>query len=359
MTTVSVAIDHIRGSSQDLADLKKFCDALSNAGYTVNNVGRGPNRVQQHMLSHHSDIMIQVAGGLCVCTLGDFIAGIKRGYYHAKKGAIVFYMVANNLDARTWKSVRAHDWGGSTAVCNKLFGKTLPTIYSENSDVLTKFATGKTMDELIKSYLEGQSTSSESSEGKTQGSSILDLIKQVMSDNDHYGVDMDLKGDTMTIKKTQPDSGVPLGENRIINNSVSFTDYNPDTPNTFNSEKDQYLISRFGEVPLETDKQVAPIDEKQILQVSKRKHGHSIELKCLIGADYTVGKWVQLNLPSLGIENRPYYISKLSGDEDLVTSLTLEDAPPSIYVDVSEAAEEEEETEENSEDSESDSSEET
>lgn len=351
MTTVSVAIDHIRGSSQDHADLKKFCDALSNAGYTVNNVGRGPNRVQQHMLSHHSDIMIQVAGGLCVCTLGDFIAGIKRGYYHAKKGAIVFYMVANNLDARTWKSVRAHDWGGSTAVCKNLFGKTLPTIYSENSDVLTKFATGKTMDELIKSYLEGQSTSSDSGEGKAQGSSILELIKQVLSDNDHYGIDMDLKGEKVCIKKTQPKSGVPLGENRIINNSVAFTDYNPDTPNKYGSEKDQYLIDRFGEVPLETDAQIQPIDESQVLQVAKRKHGHSIELKCLVGADYVVGKWVQLNLPSLGIENRPYYISKLSGDEDLVTSLTLEDAPPSIYVDVSEA-EAEEETEENTEDTE-------
>jgi len=360
MPTAAVAMDKIRGSSQDLADLKKFCDAMSAKGYTVKNLGRGPNTVQRHLLSHSYDVMIQIAGGLCVCTLGDFMTGIRRGYYHAKKGAIVFYMVANNLNAETWKSNRAWDWGGSTAVCNKLFGKTLPTIYSENKDVLTKFAHGKTMDDLIKMYFDGETGSSESGEGKAQGSSILDLIKQVMSDNDHFGVDMDLKGDTMSIKKTQPDSGVPLGENRIISNSVSFTDYNPDTPNTFNSEKDQYLIDRFGEVPLETDKEVAPIDEKQILQVSKRKHGHSIELKCLIGADYTVGKWVQLNLPSLGITNRPYYISKLSGDEDLVTSLTLEDAPPSIYVDVSEAAEEEEEeTEENSEDSESDSSEDT
>jgi len=345
MPTAAVAIDKIRGSSQDLADLKKFCDAMSSHGYTVKNLGRGPNTVQRHLLSNRYDVMIQIAGGLCVCTLGDFMTGIRRGYYKAKKGAIVFYMVANNLNAETWKSNRAWDWGGSTAVCKNLFGKTLPTIYSENKDVLTKFAHGKTMDDLIKMYFNGESGTGDTKGGTPQGSSILELIKQVMSDNDHLGVDMDLHGDTLSIKRTQPSSGLPLGENRIINNSVTFTDYDPQTPNTFNSAKDKYLVDRFGEVPIEASQEVAKIDEAQVLQVAERGHGHSIELKCVIGADYVAGKWVMLNLPSLGISNRPYFISKYSYDEDLTPTLTLEPAPPSIYVEAPAEVEEEENTE--------------
>ena len=162
-----------------------------------------------------------------------------------------------------------------------------------------------------------------------------------MSDNDHLGVDMDLHGDTLSIKRTQPSSGLPLGENRIINNSVTFTDYDPQTPNTFNSAKDKYLVDRFGEVPIEASQEVAKIDEAQVLQVAERGHGHSIELKCVIGADYVAGKWVMLNLPSLGISNRPYFISKYSYDEDLTPTLTLEPAPPSIYVEAPAEVEEE------------------
>ena len=348
MTSVAVAIDRIRSSSQDLADLNKFVSALNSHGYSAKAVGRGPNHIQQYMLSssHSCDVMIQIAGGLCTGTLGDFIAGIKRGYYHAKKGAIVYNMVANNLNPVTWKAVKAHDWGGlSMSVVTPYVGKTLPQIYSENKDVLTKFAWGKTIDALIKMYLDGSEGTSEGAGKVAQGNSILELIKQVMSDNDHLGVDMDLHGDTLSIKRTQPSSGLPLGENRIINNSVTFTDYDPQTPNTFNSAKDKYLVDRFGEVPIEASQEVAKIDEAQVLQVAERGHGHSIELKCVIGADYVAGKWVQLNLPSLGISNRPYFISKYSYDEDLTPTLTLEPAPPSIYVEAPAEVEEEENTE--------------
>lgn len=359
MPTAAVAIDHIRTVSQDLADLKKFCSAMESHGYTVKNLGCGPNRVQGHMLSHSYDVMIQIAGGLCTGTLGDFIAGIKQGYYHAKKGAIVYHMIANPLNARTWKAVRSWDWGNrSMAVVTPYVGKTLPQIYSENKNVLTKFACGETIDEVIKMYFDGSEGTSES--GKVaQGNSILELIKQVMSDNDHLGVDMDLKGDTMSIKRTQPQSGVPLGENRIINNSVTFTDYDPQTPNTFNSAKDKYLVERFGEVPIETSQTVEKVDEAQVLQVAERGHGHTIELKCVIGADYVAGKWVQLNLPSLGITNRPYFISKYSYDEDLTPTLTLEAAPPSIYVEAPAEVEEEDENEEGEEGEDTESTEDT
>ena len=349
MTTVAVAIDNIRTRSQDKADLQKFISAMSAKGYDVKNAGVGPNQVQQYASRHTVDVMIQIAGGLCICTLGDFMKGIRSGYYHAKKGAIVFDMVANNLNPVTWKAVVSSDWYYSRSVCNPYLGKTLPQVYSENKDVLTKFAWGKTIDAVIKMYLDGSEGTSDTKGGTPQGSSILELIKQVMSDNDHLGVDMDLHGDTLSIKRTQPSSGLPLGENRIINNSVTFTDYDPQTPNTFNSAKDKYLVDRFGEVPIEASQEVAKIDEAQVLQVAERGHGHSIELKCVIGADYVAGKWVQLNLPSLGITGRPYFISKYSYDEDLTPTLTLEPAPPSIYVEAPAEVEEEEETTEGEE----------
>ena len=348
MTTVAVAIDNIRTRSQDRADLQKFISAMSAKGYDVKNAGVGPNQVQQYASRHTVDVMIQIAGGLCICTLGDFMKGIRSGYYHAKKGAIVFDMVANNLNPVTWKAVVSSDWYYSRSVCNPYLGKTLPQVYSENKDVLTKFAWGKTIDAVIKMYLDGAEDTS--GNGKVaQGNSILELIKQVMSDNDHLGVDMDLKGDTMSIKRTQPQSGVPLGENRIINNSVTFTDYDPQTPNTFNSAKDKYLVDRFGEVPIEASQTVEKIDEAQVLQVAERGHGHTIELKCVIGADYVAGKWVHLNLPSLGITNRPYFISKYSYDEDLTPTLTLEAAPPSIYTEAPAEVEEEDENSEGEE----------
>lgn len=349
MTTINIAIDNIRTRSQDRADLNKFISALKAKGYEVRDAGVGPNNVQQYTYyKNRCDVMIQIAGGLCICTLGDFMAGIKRGYYYAKKGAIIFDMVANNLNPPTWKAVVSRDWNRDTSVCKPYLGKTLPQVYSENKDVLTKFAWGKSIDDCIKMYLDGAEGTSES--GKVaQGNSILELIKQVMSDNDHLGVDMDLKGDTMSIKRTQPQSGVPLGENRIINNSVTFTDYDPQTPNTFNSAKDKYLVDRFGEVPIEASQTVEKVDEAQVLQVAERGHGHTIELKCVIGADYVAGKWVQLNLPSLGITNRPYFISKYSYDEDLTPTLTLEAAPPSIYTEAPAEVEEEDENSENTE----------
>ena len=73
-----------------------------------------------------------------------------------------------------------------------------------------------------------------------------------------------------------------------------------------------------------------------------RGHNHSIDLKCILGKQYNAGNWVKLTIPELGIENRPYYISKSGNQEERVTSLTLESAPPSRYVEVQEMAVEEE-----------------
>ena len=109
------------------------------------------------------------------------------------------------------------------------------------------------------------------------------------------------------------------------------------------------MIDRFGEIPLELE--VEDADKAQVLQVNQRGHNHSIDLKCIMNPDYLAGRWVNLTIPELGINGRPYYISKNAYQDERQMSLTLESAPPSIYVDVAEAPAEEEvaETEETTE----------
>ena len=353
MSTIKVATDNIRSYSKDKADLDKFCQALRDMGHDVTSCGVGPNGVQRHMLkkSNACDIMIQIAGGLCIGTLGDFIAGIKRGYYYAKKGAIVYNMVANNLNAKTWKAGKAWDWYYSMSTVTPYVGKTLPQVYKENSDVLVGFADGENIDEVItnfKAVLGGGKTSTDTG-NKGGGGSVLDLIKQVCSDWDPLGPEIGINGDTLTVKRTNPKTATPLTTQQIVRNSVAWNDYDSNTPNSYGNVKDKYLIDRFGEIPLELE--IEDSDKTQVLQVNQRGHNHSIDLKCILSPEYVAGRWVKLTIPQLGITDRPYYISKSAYQEERQMSLTLESAPPSIYVDVPEEAPEEEvaETEETEE----------
>ena len=179
------------------------------------------------------------------------------------------------------------------------------------------------------------------------GSSALDLIKQVCSDWDPLGPELTINGDTVTVKRTNPKEAVGLNTDRIQRNSVTFQDYDSDTPNSFSGVKDDYLIKRFGEVPL--DLEIEDSNKAQVLQVNQRGHNHMIELKALLSKDFIASNWVNLTLPELAINKRPYYISKTGISEDRLIQLTLESAPPSIYVPVMEVSEEEETEEETTE----------
>jgi hypothetical protein len=230
-------------------------------------------------------------------------------------------------------------------------GKTLPQVYKENSDVLVGFADGENIDEVIKNFKAVLGGGSSDNEGGKQGGggSVLDLIKQVCSDWDPLGPEIGINGDTLTVKRTNPRTATPLTTQQIVRNSVSWNDYDSNTPNSFGSAKDKYLVDRFGEIPLELE--VEDADKAQVLQVNQRGHNHSIDLKCIMNPDYVAGRWVNLTIPEMGITSRPYYISKNAYQEERVMSLTLESAPPSIYVDVAKETSEEEvaETEETTE----------
>ena len=207
---------------------------------------------------------------------------------------------------------------------------------------------GENAEDCAKTFLQNISgTGAEANEntGMGGGSSVLDLIKQCVSDWDVYGVDMDLRGDTLYIGRSNPNSAITMNESNILLNSVSFTDYDVSTPNEYKGVKDNYLIDRFGQISLDETYGSSTWSD-QFLQMSQRNCGHSIDLKAIINPNYTVGKWVSLSLQDFGIKNRKYMITKSNLDDERTMSLTLEPGPPSRYVEVQEMSEEEEISEE-------------
>jgi len=366
MSTIYVAIDRITSSSADLAILNSFCEKVKAAGHNVTNCGRGPNNIQRTMRGKSCDIMVQIAGGQCPGTFADFHWGTRPGgYYHASK--YCFPMCTGSwsnyakYDPKKYKlPAKAWDDGFSGGLDkSKIVGRTWQEISNDKTNFprCVGFVEGKNADDLAKGFialLNGGSTSSTGSGTGSQqggGGSVLDLIKQVCSDWDPLGPEIGINGDTLTVKRTNPRTATPLTTQQIVRNSLTFNDYDSNTPNSFGGVKDKYLVDRFGEIPLELEVQDA--DKAQVLQVNQRGHNHSIDLKCIMSPDYVAGRWVNLTIPELGITNRPYYISKTAYQEERVMSLTLESAPPSIYVDVPEETSEEEvaETDETTEES--------
>ena len=341
MASIRVAIDNIQGKSADKKTLNTFAEKLRAAGHTVTTHGVGPNQIQHIMQekSNKCDVMIQIAGGKCLGTLVDFYMGLNK-YYYASAGGFAYFKC---WDAN-WKAHRAGDDGFSKESNIAPYkGKTLPEIYSiMNQNKKLAYGYGTTAEECAKTWLSnygggnGEATTDTKSGG---GSSLLDIIKQICTDWNKYGVEATLTGDTVNIKRTNPNTAKPLTERQIVNNSVSFTDYDNSTPNTYGKVKDHYLYDRFGQIPLD-EEEVQSVWEDQVLQMSQRNHGHSIDLKCILNPDFVEGKWVKLTLPRYNIENRPYYISKLGYSEERTMSLTLEPGPPELYQELQEVVEE-------------------
>jgi len=338
MTTMAVAADNNTTYSEDTRDLTYFCDKMREQGYDVTQVGVGPNKIQNYMLSHSADIMIQIGGGLCCGTLGDFINGIGK-YYHAKKGSIIYNMKANNLNPETHPCRRAQDWYYDMSFINKHKEMKYPDIYQKYSDKVYGFAWGKNIEETTANFIKainGQATTSTDAQAAGGSGNVLDLIKQAMNPWDQLGVQMTLHGDTVTIKRTDPDTAVPLSRKKIQNNTITFEEYDPTTPNKVDEEVfDQRLIDKYGVVDCTLEKNDW---KEQALLIGKRGHGHSIDLKALMSPYWQVGNWVKLDLPELEVNQQEYYISKLSLDSAPFVSLTLEPAPPSLYVEEQKAA---------------------
>lgn len=343
MASILLGIDNIHGYSADKQVLDEFASKLRSAGHNVQTFGVGPNVTQRAAQSHSADMMVQIAGGMCIGTLWDFWYGCGR-YYKVKKASIPIYTKGwTKYNPETWKATRAWDDNFSQGKASAWYGKTLPSLYEEHKDKLTGWAHGKTVEEMANMFIKNigggtGNTGTGTQQGGGGGSSVFDAIKQVLSDIDSYGIDIQLDGDKLSIKKTNMNNYVELNENNIVNNSISFTDYDSNTPNVNNKTEDKYLSSRFGKIPIETEIKGS---EKEILQMSQRGHGHSIDLKVIAAKKFNIGQWVQLTLEDIGFTKRPYYITKSNYDEEMVQSITLEPGPPSRYVEVTEKTDEE------------------
>ena len=357
MATIRVAIDNCYGYSSDMKTLNAFAEKVRAAGHTVHTHGVGPNQIQGVMRksSNKCDIAIQIAGGKCLGTMCDFWVGANPNarYYHATKMGIAFYKCWKpewicHREPRDHFSTRP---GPVKVQADKMTGKVMTDALKEMSDRFV-YGYGETGEECAKTFLQllngGSADANEKQQGQGGGGSVLELIKQCVSDWDAYGVDMDLRGDTLYVKRSNPNGAVAMNEKNILLNSVSFTDYDVGTPNSYGNVKDNYLINRFGQIPLGNELGDSSWQE-QFLLMSQRGHGHSIDLKCIINPSYTVGKWVNLSLDAFGIKNRKYMITKSSLDDERTMSLTLEPGPPSRYVEVQEVAEEEATEEETTE----------
>lgn len=339
MATIRIAIDNCYGKSADAQVLATVAEKLRAAGHTVTTHGVGPSRIQNTMLksSNSCDIMIQIAGGKCLGTLVDFYTGLGR-YYHANAGGFMYYKCWNP----DWKAHRAHDDRFSSSSSLAPYnGKTLPEIYKiMGANKKMYYGYGDTAEDLVKTFVASMGGSVASTDSKTPGggggSSVMEAIKQVLSDLDPYGVDLNLVGDTLSVSATDPSTATKLNETMIVNDSVSITDYDASTPNVNAKVKDDLLITRYGEIPVETE---IKGQEEKILLNAQRGHGHSIDLKAVTSSLLQVGNWVELSLDKLGISKRKYYITKSNYDEDYINSITLEPGPPSRYVEVTQTTE--------------------
>ena len=348
MVSIALGIDNIYSYSQDSALLNECASILEKAGHTVHKTGVGPNVTQSYMLNHTADWMVQIAGGMCIGSTADFCYGIKQGYYHAKKACIpLMYKHFTTKDPYTyvprggaWDDNFSH--GLPASWFNQFLGQTFPETYKKFSQYLLPYSPGKTAQEMMNKMLSGSGGTSTATgnTGGGGGNTAFDLIKQVVTPWDKYGVMLALEGNTLTVTRATTKNAPILHENIIVNDSISITDYASDTPNYVtdgkNVVKDDFLIERFGQIqPDENPKSKGKVWLQDMYQVAQRESGHTIDMKVLFDPELHEGMYVHLQLPSFELDGY-YFVSKTSVEEENCISITLDPAPPSRYQETSE-----------------------
>ena len=343
MATIRVAIDNCYGYSSDTKTLNTFAEKLRQAGHTVTTHGVGPNKIQGVMRksSNKCDIAIQIAGGKCLGTLCDFYVGVDSGYYHATKMGFAYYK-CYKADWPAKREPRDHfSTRPGTRVkteADKMTGKTLPQIFEIYKDKMV-YGYGDNAEDCAKTLLQNMNGGTANTTSNTDttggGRTALDVIKEICTDWNPYGLDATITGDTLNIRRTRPNTAIPLTEKMIVNNSVSFTDYDNSTPGSYKGYEDAYVVNRFGNIPVDESLVDSP-QKDQILLMAQRGHGHSIDLKVVADPRLVAGQWVALTLPRYNIFGRNYHITKSTYQEERTMSLTLEPGPPQFYTEVQE-----------------------
>lgn len=342
---IAVATDKDFSPSDDRKCADTFIAKCNAAGHTASYVGRGPNTIQAYARSHSCDIMVQIAAGKCIGTLADFVSGIHSGNYKAKKFSIPYWK--NEESVMTWPARRSSDDNFSWKMdLSNYLGKTLPTIYEEHKDVAI-FSHGNTAEEMAAMFLKnlggGGATANTGNTGTGGGggNTGFDLIKQVITPWDKYGVALELNGDTLHVYRATTKGAPILTEDVIVNDSISITDYGSQTVNYItdgkNVLKNDFLVKRFGKIEAEEKpKNKGKVWLQDMFQVAQRDSRHTIDLKVLFDPKLKEGMYVRLQLKSFDIDGY-YFVSKTSVEEESCMSITLDPAPPSRYQEVTES----------------------
>lgn len=393
MTFYVLSSDDINGKERQY--LSEMESVFKEAGHETLINGVWPNACQAYGLKSESKgkTGVFLVGGSDGGTYQDMVQGLTRGYYHYD---VVWFAFAS-WTASTWITpedlknkplVRAHDDNFSTDVSG-FVGKTAAQYFSENSQYI-KMAYGDSPKALAEMILRG---GGDNNDDGGSASTIKDAIKEVLSNWDGE-VECRVVNDTMYINKipepTTVDSILELIEGRnVVLDSVTITDVNPDTINFLTVTwpggediilRDEKLISRFGEKPLEleavkkievteteetsatdtitttdmaTTDTTEPVTETKTTTKTeevpvetyeealhfanlewvktKRENGHTLECGVIGGPEWQQGKWVKVNLPSFE-EDLFMYITKVSHSEtdSWDFKLTLTDYPPSF-----------------------------
>ena len=151
---IHVGSDNIFGG-EDSANLETFCSIVQGAGHEVTNVGVGDNAIQGHMNSATADVMVQIAGGMCCGTLGDFEEGCSKGYYGAQQWSICMFTKGwTQYDPKTYvlDGPAWDDAFSSAELRAPYIGKTWQEACGVAQHCIG-FVEGKTPEELAQSFL--------------------------------------------------------------------------------------------------------------------------------------------------------------------------------------------------------------
>lgn len=378
MTVYAIGSDHINGKESSY--INQATQAIQNAGHEAVSVGVGPNVVQHHGLesSSNDQIGVMIVGGRGLGTPMDFHTGVTQGYYHYTH---VYVIGSSEFTGNTLigsgsmnTPVNTCETGMSTSQCNKYKGLT-PQQFNEKYTACTVIYCDN-FSEGLKTLLGGSSSEESESGGGSFKEAIKDLIKvwdgqvEVWLDGpvmnirhipepeekepvSNISVSINNKGETVVSKnivedhfiRREPEIWASEGVN-IVHDSLSMTDYNPDTYNklivNYTSEDgvshslkffDQILIDRFGEVgtsadavnynhvesddssttvetPIETYKEALRFGYGEWFKL-QRSNGHQVECKVIGSNLWRVGRWCKIYLPVFS-EYCDMYINRVS-----------------------------------------------
>ena len=407
-------------SGQDSNFQNTVCEKLESAGYTVEKLQIAPNPFAAYSYSGKA----QGKYGVYIIAAGTY--SIADYHYGANKNKNSFKMAVFPIRTDLNSKLQGDNWDeypiGADADYSGLPRDIVGKTFKQMNEMLkedVRIVRGNTPDEMAKNVLAALGGQVSDDDKGSSGSTIKDAIKQLLAAWDGE-VECKCINEYVYINKIQdPHESVKyvlMEGGNIIDDSVTINDYNPDTVNFLTVHwqggedivyRDEKLIARFGEKPLELDavKKVTVTEEKETTSTDtsttstdtsdssvettedtstdtstttttttetkteeipvetleeaeafariewakiKRDDGHTLECKVLGSERWHPGEWAKVILPSFDLEDY-MYITAVSQTEDnngdWTANVNLSDYPPSLGTETESTDDEEEEEE--------------